>query len=163
MQFILEVCKCHENSLVVLLIALAALVSAEDEWKPTSDPKVLRQIHEDCKKEKGVIAEQGQNIKDMDHPHEREVREYALCPVLKLGIFTVDKGYNLERLIEQVGVFVEMNDELKGLVAGCMDKNEENTSPADWAYRGQQCIMRTKVGPLANEKANKILRESENE
>nr|AMY98995.1 odorant binding protein 5 [Carpomya vesuviana] len=129
---------------LIAILAVVALAYAEDEWhvKTAADIKVIRQ---ECIKEFPLSQEYIQKMKNFEYPDEEPVRQYLLCTAKKLGIFCEHEGYHADRVAKQFKMDLD-EAEVLAIAEGCVDKNEQGSSPDVWAYRGHKCLMASKVG-----------------
>nr|ALZ41695.1 odorant binding protein 13 [Liriomyza sativae] len=129
----------------VVLIALAvfALTNAE-EWKRKESDEI-KAIRAECLKEAPVSDENIKKMMNLEFPDEESVRKYVLCTATKMGTFCEKEGFHPDRIAQQFRVDMD-EDEFIKIINDCADKNEQNSSPDVWAFRGHQCIMSGKIG-----------------
>lgn len=84
-------------------------------------------------------------MKNLEYPDEEPVRKYLLCTAEKLGVFCEHEGFHANRIAKQFKMDLD-EAEVLAIAEGCVDKNEEGSSPDVWAYRGHKCLIDSKIG-----------------
>lgn len=77
--------------------------------------------------------------KKFNFTDDEKTRCYVRCILDKMGLFSDDKGFNVERLVKQLGQ--GKNETLiKPDVEKCADKNPNKDHACAWAFRGFNCF-----------------------
>jgi len=84
-------------------------------------------------------------LKNLVFPNEPDVRQYLTCTAIKLGIFCDQQGYHADRLAKQFKMDLTEEEALK-IAESCIDDNSQKSPTDEWAFRGHQCMMASKIG-----------------
>lgn len=91
------------------------------------------------------IPEDNVNEYKMDNfPNDERTQCYVKCMLDKLGLFDDRYGFNVERLVTQLGQ-ERRGIDTKNDIEKCADKNSQLTDVCEWAYRGFYCIRQAKI------------------
>jgi len=115
-----------------------------DEWTPKTGEEI-RGIRVECLKETPLSNEQIAQLKNLVFPNEPDVRQYLTCTAIKLGIFCDQQGYHADRLAKQFKMDLTEEEALK-IAESCIDDNSQKSPTDEWAFRGHQCMMASKIG-----------------
>ncbi|XP_037948913.1 general odorant-binding protein 99a-like [Teleopsis dalmanni] len=141
-----------------ILAILAVVSSAFADWNPKTASEI-KEIRVECVKEHPLTEDVIAKMKQFDYPDVESVRKYLLCTATKMDIFCEHEGYHPDRVAKQFRMDLDESEALT-IVEGCVDKNEQG-SPVDvWAFRGHQCIMRSKIGDKVKAYIKKRLEEA---
>lgn len=112
-------------------------------------------MRRDCHKEIPFSEELQKKEEVLRFPDEEVVRKYLLCIAKTWEVFDEENGFNMDRLIVEFELLLN-RDEVLPIANRCVDKNEQGSSPDVWVYRVQQCVGKTKLGPLFLEALGKL-------
>lgn len=99
----------------------------------------------ECLKEHPLSSDQISQLKQLIFPNEEDVRKYLTCTATKLDIFCEHEGYHADRLAKQFKMDLTEAEALE-IAQGCIDNNSQKSSVDEWAFRGHQCLMASKIG-----------------
>lgn len=86
------------------------------------------------------VPEDNLNEYKMDNfPNDEKTQCYVKCMMGKLRLFDERTGFNVERLVLQLGQDKREID-TKATIENCADQNTPKTDACEWAYRGFYCI-----------------------
>nr|QKN21564.1 odorant-binding protein [Zeugodacus tau] len=126
----------------IVILALIALVQADD-WSPKTVDEV-KSIRENCAKDIPASDEEFHKRKENDYPDVASVRNYVLCTAKEWGIYDEGKGYNADRIAQQLkGDLSE--DEIKAIVHDCDEKTKEDADD-EKAFHILKCLCTSKIG-----------------
>ncbi|XP_041675285.1 general odorant-binding protein 99a-like [Drosophila eugracilis] len=128
---------------LIVTLALCAVGKAED-WKPKHGMENAK-IQMDCLQENPLSSETRAQLRNVILPDEPDVRKYLTCMAIKWGIFSEQHGYNAERLAKQLNLGLPEEEALQ-IAQGCIDDNSQKSPTDVWAFRGNQCVMASKIG-----------------
>jgi len=131
------------KAFIAVLVLVLATVNA-DEWTPKTAVEI-RAIRQECLKEHALSDEVISKMKQLEFPDEQPVREYLLCTAKKMDVFCTKMGYHADRLAKQFKMDLE-EAEVLAIAESCIDDNKDGSAPDVWAFRGHQCMMKSKIG-----------------
>lgn len=92
-----------------------------------------------CASSLSIPEAQVNEYKKWNFPNDEKTRCYVKCILEKMGLFTDATGFNVERLIQQLGQGKNATT-IKTEVEKCADKNPNKDHACVWAYRGFNCF-----------------------
>ncbi|KAH8283846.1 hypothetical protein KR054_003458 [Drosophila jambulina] len=129
---------------LIVALALCAVAHADGEWTPKTGEDI-KKIRIECLKEHPLSSDQINQLKQLIFPDEEDVRKYLTCTATKLDIFCEHEGYHADRLAKQFKMDLTEEEALR-IAQGCIDNNAQKSSVDEWAFRGHQCLMASKIG-----------------
>ncbi|XP_017083314.2 general odorant-binding protein 99a-like [Drosophila eugracilis] len=139
---------------LIVAVALSAVVFVvyvkivkkdhADDWKPKRGLENVK-IHMGCFRKTTLSREAYSKLENLIFLDESEVRQYVTCVAIKWGIFSEQQGYNAERLARQYNFGLPEEEALQ-IAQSCIDDNSQKSPTDVWAFRGNQCVMASKIG-----------------
>uniref|UniRef100_A0A1I8NP88 Odorant binding protein n=1 Tax=Stomoxys calcitrans TaxID=35570 RepID=A0A1I8NP88_STOCA len=124
---------------LIILLAVVVCISADD-WKPKVINE-LKSIRDECLNEVPVTEDQRKRMNALDFPNEEAVRNFILCAVQKLGIYSTEHGYYADRLTKQFNSELH-GDDGKEPVDNCLNNNPQGYKENDvYVYEMHLCLI----------------------
>ena len=127
---------------VFIVLFACIILGSADDWKPKSKEEAL-QIREECLKLNNVPEPLVEKVKKFEYEDEESVRCHIKCTAEKVGVWDNVKGYDVDRLYDQVVIKEEVatnKDDLKK----CIDDKHDGEDDCTWAYRNFKCMLDNK-------------------
>lgn len=126
----------HKNNLKI--IPFYQVFGQQAEWKiQTADN--LTAYRPVCASSLNIPEATVNEYKKWNFPDDEKTRCYIRCIFEKMGLFTDATGFNVDRLVKQLGQG-RNETEIKPEVVKCADKNPNKDHACIWAYRGFNCF-----------------------
>lgn len=109
-----------------------------DDWKIQTHDN-LSTYRPECASTLNIPENVVAEYKKWNFPDDEKTRCYIRCIFNKMGLFTDEQGFNVERLVKQLGQ--NRNEtEVRAEILKCADKNEAKDNACVWAFRGFNCF-----------------------
>lgn len=113
-------------------------VYAADEWKIQTQENLVS-YRPECVSSLSIGEDLVNEYKKFNFPNDDKTQCYINCIFKKMGLFDEKEGFNVERLVKQLGQG-KNETVIRQEVVKCADKNPNKSSACNWAYRGFLCF-----------------------
>lgn len=79
--------------------------------------------------------------KKWNFSNDEKTQCYIKCIFGKMGLFDEKDGFDIERLVKQLGQG-KNETVIRPEIVKCADKNQQKTDACQWAYRGFDCFKK---------------------
>lgn len=108
------------------------------EWKIQTQENLVS-YRPECASSLSIPDNVVNEYKKWNFPDDEKTRCYIRCIFEKMGLFEEATGFNVDRLVKQLGQG-RNETQIRPEVEKCADKNPAKDNACVWAYRGFNCF-----------------------
>lgn len=113
---------------------------ATAEWK-IQTVENLNTYRPECATSLQIPEDKVNEYKKWNFSNDEKTQCYIKCIFGKMGLFDEKEGFNVERLVKQLGQG-KNETVIRPEVIKCADKNTQKTNTCAWAFRGFDCFKK---------------------
>jgi len=125
---------------IILALFWVAVVSADSikDWRIQTQENIAT-YRPECASSLNISENLVNEYKKWNFPNDEKTRCYIRCIFKKMGLFDDTTGFNIDRLVKQLGQN-RNESEVRPEVVKCADKNPNKDDACIWAFRGFNCF-----------------------